>query len=107
MRLHNIIVDSRDKDYGGSKVSGGCNSIEIYIERRVFEDNCDDNAITSIIKGQCGESTRGRRPINDKEWRLKVLSLIDELKLKLLNHDVVRPRKNDWHEDYHMHIVRD
>ena len=93
MCLHNVIVDYRDKDYVGSKVSGGCNSIEIYTERRLFEENCDANTINSIVRGQDIEFTSGRRPINDKEYRLKCLSLRDELQLKLLDYGMHCPRK--------------
>ena len=73
---------------------------------RIFEEDCDDNAITSIVRGQDSEFTSGRRPINDKECQQKGLSLRDELRLKLLDHDMHRPTQNDWHEDNHMHIVR-
>ena len=114
MRLHNYIVDYRDQcnetntfNAGSNFLSGEFISQEISIERTIFEDDCDDNGITSIVRGQDCLFRPGPKTTNDKDSRLKGLILRDKLRVKLKDHDMHRPRKNDWHEDNYMHVVRD
>ena len=44
--------------------------------------------------------------INIAEGGVGVI-LRDNLRLKLNYHDMHRPSKNGWHDDTHMHVIRD
>ena len=74
------------------------------IEREVFHNDLVDSGIISLVVG--GEG-RDIRPLNSEiEWKLKGILRRDLLKGLLMDHDLHRPRKDDWDIDEHYHVVR-
>ena len=99
MHLHNFLVDYRE-----SRV----NDKELYrsIEREVFyNDLIGSSIVRLVVVGEKGRDVG--RPLNsEKEWKLKGILRRDLLKGSLMDHDLHRPRKDDWNIDEHYHVVR-
>ena len=71
----------------------------------VFEQEILDNRVIPLVVGEDFRIT-GRPTISEKEWKLRCLSLCDNLNISLMEHGLYRPRQNDWRTDQHTHIVR-
>ena len=98
MHLHNFLVDYRESQVENKK-------LYTRIEREVFNNNLLDNGIIPLVVGE--ESRTMGRPLNsEREWKLKGILRRDLLKGSLMDHDLHRPRKDDWIVDEHCHVVR-
>ena len=98
MHLHNFLVNYRE-DMVVDK------NLHTYIEREIFHNDLIDNGIVPLVVGE--EGIGAGRPLNsDKEWKLKGILRRDLLKGSLMDHDLHRPRKEDWAVDKHYHVVR-
>ena len=98
MHLHNFLVDYRESHI---------NDKELYtrIEREVFHNHLIDGGIVPLVVGEEGRDMG--RPLNsEREWKLKGIMKRDLLKGSLMDHDLHRPRKDDWNIDEHYHVVR-
>ena len=61
-----------------------------------------------IVNVVFGDEFRGAGcPLNsEREQKLKGIARRDLLKKSLMDHDLHRPRKDDWNLDEHYHVVR-
>ena len=98
MYLHNFLVDSREC-HVMNKIFDSQN------EREVFNNGLLDGGIVPVV---VGDEFRGAgRPLNsEREWKLKGMLRRDLLKNSLMDHDLHRPRRDDWNLDEHYHVVR-
>ena len=87
--LHNFLFDYRD---------GHSDPIPDDTERSIFnEDMVDSGESTMVVGDDVG--IRGNISNHERETRLKDLKLRDKLRLSLMDHDLRRPRKEEWFED--------
>ena len=98
MHLHNFLVNYREN------IVLDKNS-HTNIEGEIFNNDLRDNGIIPIV---VGDEVRGAgRPANDeREWKLKGILRRDLLKGSLRDHDIHRPRKEDWDVDENCHVIR-
>ena len=96
MRFHNFLVDYRDKN---------CDTATEVSERIIFTEDILNSGEEVMVIGD-DQRTRGRRTNDYKENRLKDLQLRDKLRLALMNHDMHRPRKEEWIQDQNNYAIR-
>ena len=96
MRLHNFLVDYREEH---------SDSIPDETERVIFNEDMVDSGESVIVIGN-DVGIHGNNENHEREMRLKGLKIRDKLRLSLMDHDLRRPRKEEWFEDYSMHIIR-
>ena len=96
MRLHNFLVDYRDEHADKELIVN---------ERQLFQDDIDNSDATVMVVGNDLRS-QGNITTNEKTQRVKGLQLRDKLRISLLDHDMHRPRKEEWVEDDHNHVTR-
>ena len=77
------------------------------IEIEIFQNDLIINGVSLIVRGQDSVRDVGRPEVNDRDSRLRRKVLRDKLRISLVDHDMHRPRQNDWRQDIHMHTVRD
>ena len=86
MRLHNFLVDYREER---------SDSIPDETERVIFNGDMVDSGESAMVidndVGVCGNISN-----YDREMRLKGLKLREKLRLSLMDHDLRRPRKEEW-----------
>ena len=71
----------------------------------VFEQGILDNGVVPLVVGEYLR-IMGRPTMSEKGWKLRGLSLRDNLNISLMEHGLHRPRQNDWATDQHAHILR-
>ena len=99
MPLHNFLVNYRESLTKENKTT------ERIIERMVFEQDIWGNGFVPLVVGE--DLRIMGRPINsEKEWKLRGLRIRDYLNVSLMEHDLHRPRDDDWTTNQHTHIVR-
>ena len=103
MNLHNFLVDYREAIYGTESDSND----DTQTERLIFEQDCSDNNNQPIVCGIDMGKPRGRPSIESKTYKRQGLSLRDTLRVSLMNHDMHRPKKEQWNENKNTHVARD
>ena len=98
MHLHNFLVDYRENQVENK-------TQHRRIEREVFHNDLIDTGIIPLVVGE-GSRINGRPVNSEREWKLKGILRRDLLKGSLMDHDLHRPRKDDWIVDEHCHVVR-
>ena len=96
MRIHNFLVDYRDKH---------CDRAAEVCDRIIFTEDILNSGEEVMVIGD-DEGVRGRRTNDAKENRVKGLQLRDKLRLALMNHDMHRPRKEEWIQDQNNYAIR-
>ena len=96
MILYNFLVDYREEH---------SNYIPDETERITFNEDMVDSVESAMVVGN-NVGLRGNVSSHEREMRLKDLKLWDKLRLSLMDHDLRRPRKQEWFEDDSMHIIR-
>ena len=104
MHLHNFIIDYRNSNENSSADGSQCRGEEV-IERQVFQDELVECGVSSNVTGQDSSRVVGRPRLDERDCRLRGLVLRDKLRKSIADHDMHRPRKNEWRQDSHMHIV--
>ena len=97
MRIHNFLVDYRDKHNDTAS--------EVVLERRIFTEDISNSEEEVMVVGN-DERVRGRRTNDYKENRVKGLQLRDKLRIALMNHDMHRPRRIEWSQDENNYAIR-
>ena len=98
MHLHNFLVDYRENQVENK-------THHRRIEREVFHNDLIDTGIIPLVVGE-GSRINGRPVNSEREWKLKGILRRDLLKGSLMDHDLHRPRKDEWIVDEHCHVVR-
>ena len=99
MRLHNFLVDYREAQTIMPDEDQTTDST-------IFENDCQDRGIQPIVAGNDGGRPRGRPSGSEKFYRTQGLKLRDQLRLSLKDHDMHRPRHEEWSTNLNTHVVR-
>ena len=100
MHLHNFLVEYRDAHTSSDE------STDEVEERTLFEEDLCDSGAEPIVVGNDKGRPGGRPTCIEKYYKVKGLKLRDGLRLSLCNHDMHRPRKEEWATDLNTHTVR-
>ena len=100
MKLNNFIVHYRESSKGIDQ------ELDAILERHLFEQELDDSNIVPIVVGN--QSSRGveRPTLHEMDNRTLGLQRRDKLKNDLQDHDLHRPRAQEWKDDSYSHVVR-
>ena len=104
MRIHNFLVDYRDEQSTDESTNNMVN--EINIERDIFENDCSDKGVQPIVVGNDGGRLAGRPSALEKYYKVQGIQLRDKLRLAIRDHDMHRPRKEEWDTNINTHVVR-
>ena len=85
MRLHNSLVDYREK------IMSSHHTIQ---DKATFESECTDNGINYVVVGNDSARPAGRTSNEDNINKQKGLYLRDNIKLAFAVHDMHLPRNN-------------
>ena len=103
MRLHNFVVDFRESQVS---TSNNENNGSIYSDFELFnEDILNSNAMpiqTGSDLGRC----QGNISQEERLRRIEGIHTRENLKQSLQDHDMHRPRKNEWYSNSKSHTYR-
>ena len=96
IRLHNFLVDYRESYVIIDEETE---------EKSLFtEDARNSRECTMVVGDDVG--VRGNISNSEKDQRYKGLKLRDSLRLSLVDHDIHRPRKEEYFDDDNIHVHR-
>ena len=100
MRLHNFLVNYRESSKDTDR------EVEAILEKHIFEQGLEDNAIVPIVVGNPMSRNRGRPTSHKMDCRTDRLFLRDKLKNALQDCGIHRRSGQEWKDDNYGHVVR-
>ena len=98
MRLHNFLVDYRERH--------NCTN-ESFEDRHIFtQDVLNTNSMPLQTGNDLGRP-RGRISFDEHSKRIEGMQIRDRLKQSLRDHQLYRPRKNEWYSEFSSHTYRE
>ena len=98
MHLHNYLVDFRKLEN---------DHINQDSDRTIFIQDALDSGATPIQTGNNLGRPRGNIPNNERQSRLNSLTLRDNLRQQLQDHNMHRPCADEWYSDVYNHVRRE
>ena len=103
--LHNYLFTYRD-EHNISDKSPNDMTEESNIERDIFQNDCTNRVLQSMVVGNDGGRPSCRPSATYKYYKLQGVQLKNKLHISLIDHDMHCPRQEEWYTNVNAHVVK-